>query len=105
MVVGVGTRPLRCFLLLGHVFLWFCFPSGIGKVAAEMTRWNKVSSASPYLDGVQFGINEGRVGIGAARSVGSLRILTVGVFIKRSNWLVTGAVTLTSSFVLFCGKV
>ena len=78
----------------------FCLPSGIGEVTAAMTCWNKVSPASPYLEGIRFNINEGHVRVCVARSVGSLRILVVGVSIKWSNCLVIGAETSTSSVVL-----
>lgn len=49
--------------LVGHVS-FFCFPSGIGEVTAKMAHWNKVSSTSNYLEGVQFGVNEGHVRVG-----------------------------------------
>jgi hypothetical protein len=39
------------------------------------------------------------------RSAGSLWTSAVSVSIEESSWLVLGASTLTSPFVLFCGKV
>lgn len=62
----------------------FCFPSGTGKVAEAMTCWNKVSLASPYLDGVHLSVNEGPVREVVAISVGSLRILAFGVSFKEA---------------------
>jgi hypothetical protein len=43
--------------------------SNIDKVVAKMTLWNKVSSASPYLDDVLSGVGEGPSRVGSARSV------------------------------------
>jgi hypothetical protein len=56
----------------------------------KMTLWNKVSPASPYLDDVLSGAGEGPVRVGSARSVNSLQIFAVGVFVRRCNLAVFG---------------
>jgi hypothetical protein len=48
-----------------------------------------VSPASPYLAGVQFGVNNGPVRVSIARSVGSLQILAIGVSFKGICWMVS----------------
>ena len=46
-----------------------------------MAHWNKVSSSSPYPDDVRSGVSEGPVRAWFVRSIGSLQILAVGLFI------------------------
>ena len=52
-----------------------------------MTLWDKVSSASPYLNDIRSGIDEGPVRVWFVKSVSSLQILAVVVFILISSWL------------------
>jgi hypothetical protein len=61
------------------------FSSDINKVVVKMTLWNKVSPASPYLDDVLSGAEEGTVRVDSARSVDFLQIFAVGVFVTRCN--------------------
>lgn len=65
-----------------------------------MSHWNKVSSASVYLDDVRFSFNEGHVMVGVARFVGSLRILGVGVSATGKQLADYSDGTSTSSFIL-----
>jgi hypothetical protein len=66
--------------------------SDINKVVVKMMLWNKVSSASPYLDDVLSGADEGPVRV------------AVGVFVTRCNWLsFVGAVSI-SFFDMFFVK-
>lgn len=62
-----------------------------------MVCWKKVPLASSCLGDVLFDAEEEHVRVCVARSVGSLRILAVGVSNKESNWLAIGSMTLTSS--------
>jgi len=72
----------------------FCFPttSSINKVVSAILCWYKVSL---YLNDVWWNVNKGPMS----------QILAVVVSFKESNWLSIGAMTSTSSFVLFCNMV
>jgi hypothetical protein len=72
-------------------------------VVVTMTLWNKVSSASPYLNDVRSGIGEGPRRVWFVKSIGCLQILAV-VLILRSSWLTFYAMIKTSSFGLFDSK-
>jgi len=67
-------------------------------VVAMMTLWNKVSSASPYLDDVRSGISEGPVRVCFVIFADLLQILAFDVLIRGSSWLGFDAAILTSSF-------
>ena len=62
------------------------------------TVWNKVSSASPYLDDVRSGTSEGPVRVCFVISADLLQILAFDVLIRGSSWLAFDAAILTSSF-------
>jgi hypothetical protein len=72
---------------VGLVFFLGLVSSDINKVVVKMTLWSKVSPASPYLDDVLSGVDEGPVRVGSARSVDYLQIFAVGVFVRRCSWL------------------
>jgi hypothetical protein len=73
-------------------------------VVVKMTLQNKVSPASPYLDDVLSDVGEGPVRVGSARSVDSLQIFAVSVFVRRCNWLSLVVAILISFFDLFFVK-
>jgi hypothetical protein len=54
--------------------------SDINRVVVKMTLWNKVS---PYLDDVLSGAGEGPMRVGSTRSIVSLQIFAVSVFVRR----------------------
>jgi hypothetical protein len=54
----------------------------------------------PYLDDVQFGVNEGPMRVWFVRSIDLLQMLAVGVLIRESNWLAFDEAISTSSFGL-----
>ena len=74
-------------------------------MVATVACWTKVSSVSSYINDVWFAPTKGQVRVGAARFIGSIWILVVGVPIRRSSWLDFGAATSNSSFVLFSDKI
>jgi hypothetical protein len=76
----------------------------INKVVVKTTLWNKVSPASPYLDDVLSGADEGPMRVGSARSVDYLQIFVVGVFVRRCTWLFFVGAVLISFFDLFFTK-
>jgi hypothetical protein len=78
--------------------------SDINKVVVKMTLWNKVSPASPYLDGVLSGTGEGPARVGSARCVDYLQIFAVGVFVRRCSWLCFVGAVLITFFDLFFVK-
>jgi hypothetical protein len=59
----------------------------------------------PYLDDVQFGVNEGPMRVWFVRSIDLLQMLAVGVLIRESNWLAFDEAISTSSFGLVYRKV
>lgn len=69
-----------------------------------MVHWNKVYLVSSYLDDVQSGVDEGPVRVLFVKSVDSLQILIIGVFVMGSNWLAFNAAILISYFDLFYSK-
>jgi hypothetical protein len=69
-----------------------------------MALWNKVSPASPYLDDVLSGADEGPVRVVSARTVDSLQIFAVGVFVRKCSWLSFVVVVLISFFNMFFVK-
>lgn len=94
----------RLYSLRVLVFCRSCFIiDEVMAVVTTMAHWNKVSTASPYLE--TFDVGEGTVRMGTAKFVGSIRILIIGVSIMGSSWLDFDATTLTSSLGLLHAKV
>jgi hypothetical protein len=70
-----------------------------------MMLWNKVYSASPYLDDVGSDVCEEPVRVCCVRSVGLLQILVFCVLIRGSSWLAFDVAISTSSFGQLYSKV